>query len=197
MTPENTPRLETNRLILRKFTETDFPAMLEFFGDKETNTFLPWFPVKNIDELTAFYEQRYAEKYRADQAYAYAVCMKENNVPIGYVHLETQGAHDLGYGLLPKFRGRGIITEACRAVIERAKRNGFAFITATHDINNPKSGKVMKRLGMRYCYSYREQWQPKNISVVFRMFQLNLKENTPVYEEYKRLSPEWFVEKTI
>lgn len=31
MTPENTPRLETNRLILRKFTETDFPAMLEIF----------------------------------------------------------------------------------------------------------------------------------------------------------------------
>lgn len=55
----------------------------------------------------------------------------------------------------------------------------------------------MKRLGMKYCYSYREQWQPKNISVVFRMFQLNLKENTPVYEKYKRLSPEWFVEETI
>ena len=32
----------------------------------------------------------------------------------------------------------------------------------------------MRRLGMRYCYSYEEQWQPKNIPVVFRMYQLNL-----------------------
>lgn len=197
MTPENTPHLETQRLILRKFTEKDFPAMLEIFGDEETNTFLPWFPVKNTDELVKFYERRYAEKYRADQAYAYAVCLKENDVPIGYLNLETQGAHDLGYGLLPRFRGRGMITEACRAVTERAKRNGFDFITATHDINNPKSGEVMKRLGMKYCYSYREQWQPKNISVVFRMFQLDLKENTPVYEEYRRNASEWFVEENM
>lgn len=197
MTPENTPHLEMQRLILRKFTEQDFPAMLEIFGDEETNTFLPWFPVKNTDELVKFYERRYAEKYRADQAYAYAVCLRENDVPIGYLNLETQGAHDLGYGLLPRFRGRGMITEACRAVTERAKRNGFDFITATHDINNPKSGEVMKRLGMKYCYSYREQWQPKNISVVFRMFQLDLKENTPVYEEYRRNASEWFVEENM
>ncbi len=33
MTPENTPHLETHRLILRRFTEQDFPAMLEIFGD--------------------------------------------------------------------------------------------------------------------------------------------------------------------
>lgn len=197
MTPENTPHLETQRLILRRFTEQDFPAMLEIFGDEETNTFLPWFPVKNTDELVKFYERRYAEKYRADQAYAYAVCLKENDVPIGYLNLETQGAQDLGYGLLPRFRGRGMITEACRAVTERAKRNGFDFITATHDINNPKSGEVMKRLGMKYRYSYREQWQPKNISVVFRMFQLDLKENTPVYEEYRRNASEWFVEENM
>ena len=32
----------------------------------------------------------------------------------------------------------------------------------------------MKRLGMKYRYSYQEQWQPKNIQVIFRMYQLNL-----------------------
>lgn len=53
----------------------------------------------------------------------------------------------------------------------------------------------MQRLGMKYCYSYREQWQPKNRSVIFRMYQLNLQRACPVYAEYKKNSPEWFIEK--
>lgn len=58
-----------------------------------------------------------------------------------------------------------------------------------------KSGAVMQRLGMKYCYSYREQWQPKNRSVIFRMYQLDLQRACPVYAEYKKNSPEWFIEK--
>ena len=34
----------------------------------------------------------------------------------------------------------------------------------------------MKRIGMEYQYSYEEQWQPKDILVTFRMYQLNLDE---------------------
>ena len=48
------------------------------------------------------------------------------------------------------------------------------YITATHDVNNPRSGRVMQAIGMRYCYSYEELWQPKNFPVIFRMYQLNL-----------------------
>lgn len=195
MIPENTPRLETADLILRRFTENDLHAVLRIFGDVETNTFLPWFPVEDIGAAQAFYNRRYAAKYREKQAYAYAVCLKKDDIPIGYIHLGTSGAFDLGYGLLPQFRGRGIITSACLAVIQRAKRSGMEFITATHDRNNPKSGAVMQRLGMKYCYSYREQWQPKNRSVIFRMYQLDLQRACPVYAEYKKNSPEWFIEK--
>lgn len=32
----------------------------------------------------------------------------------------------------------------------------------------------MRQIGMHYCYSYVEQWQPKNFPVTFRMYQLNL-----------------------
>ena len=32
----------------------------------------------------------------------------------------------------------------------------------------------MQKLGMRYQYTYREQWQPKDIPVTFRLYQLNL-----------------------
>lgn len=46
-------------------------------------------------------------------------------------------------------------------------------IAATHDINNPESGKVMRAIGMKCRYSCGELWQPKNIPIAFRMHQLN------------------------
>ncbi len=45
----NTPKLETARLILRKFTEADIEA-LYLLLNKEVNKFLPWYPMKNIEE---------------------------------------------------------------------------------------------------------------------------------------------------
>ena len=170
----NTPRLETERLVLRRFEPSDLQAFFQIFSDGEVNRFLPWFPVRDLEEAQAFYQQRYAPVYAKAQGYAYAICRKEDNVPIGYVNGETEGARDFGYGLRKEFWGQGIVTEASRAVLAQMKEDGVPFVTATHDRENPGSGKVMQKLGMVYHYSYREQWQPKDISVVFRMYQLNL-----------------------
>jgi hypothetical protein len=68
----------------------------------------------------------------------------------------------------------GFCTESCRVVVDLLRRMGLPYITATHDVNNPRSGRVMQAIGMRYCYSYEELWQPKNFPVIFRMYQLNL-----------------------
>ena len=38
----NTPALETERLILRKFTEKDMEALFLILKDEEVNQFLPW-----------------------------------------------------------------------------------------------------------------------------------------------------------
>ena len=46
--------------------------------------------------------------------------------------------------------------------MEQLRKDGVLFITATHDVNNPRSGAVMRAIGMKYCYSYEEQWQPKD-----------------------------------
>lgn len=191
----NTPRLETERLVLRRFEPSDLQAFFQIFSDGEVNRFLPWFPVRDLEEAQAFYQQRYAPVYAKAQGYAYAICRKEDNVPIGYVNGETEGARDFGYGLRKEFWGQGIVTEASRAVLAQMKEDGVPLVTATHDRENPGSGRVMQKLGMVYHYSYREQWQPKDISVVFRMYQLNLDgDNTRLYRAYWDKFPEHFVE---
>ena len=194
----NTPALETERLILRKFAEQDMEALFQILQDEEINKFLPWYPVKNMDETRRFYEERYASKYALPQAYAYAICLKADNCPIGYIKVDMEEHHDFGYGLRKEFWHKGIVTEAGRAVIEQVKKDGLPYITATHDRNNPRSGGVMRNVGMKYQYSYEEQWQPKNFPVTFRLYQLNLDGNeNRVYKKYWDTSAVHFIEPNL
>lgn len=142
----NTPILETSRLILRKFTERDMEALFLILKDEEANKFLPWYPVKDLEETRRFYQERYAAKYGQPQAYAYAICLKTDNFPIGYVKVDMEEHHDFGYGLRKEFWHRGIATEAGGAVIAQVRKDGLPYITATHDRNNPRSGNVMRLL---------------------------------------------------
>ena len=81
------------------------------------------------------------------------------------------------------------------ALFDRLRDDGIPYLTATHDVNNPRSGEVMKRLGMKYMYSYEELWMPKNFPVIFRLYQLNLDGDVErVYREYWNNSSVHFVE---
>lgn len=194
----NTPKLETERLILRKFTKDDLDALFLILKDEEVNKFLPWYPMKNLEETKRFYEERYAAKYDEPQAYAYAICLKSDNYPIGYIKVDISDSYDLGYGLRKEFWHQGIVSEAAQALVEQLKKDGIPYITATHDINNPRSGGVMKRIGMEYKYSYEELWQPKNFLVTFRMYQLNLDGNKDrVYKKYWNTYEKHFVEENV
>lgn len=183
--------IETERLILREFKIDDLEAFYKIFSDKDVNTFLPWYPLKDLNEAKAFYEERYLNS----DGYHLAICLKEDNIPIGYVNVSDDDSHDFGYGLLKEYWHQGIVSEASFAVIEQLKKEGYQYITATHDVNNPRSGHVMQALKMKYCYSYEELWQPKNILVTFRMYQLNFDGNEDrVYLEYWNKYSNHFVE---
>ena len=187
---ENTPELETERLILRKFTDNDIDDMILLYGDEEVNKFLPWFPMKTHTEVEKYLHEKIFPFYKKDIAYNYAISLKSNNKVIGYVHINDIGdSNDIGYALRKEFWHSGITSEACAAVIDRLRKEKFPFITATHDVNNPYSGYVMRKIGMNYRYSYKEQWQPKNILVTFRMYQLNLDGVERVYTGYQEKYP--------
>ncbi len=194
----NTPKLETEKLILRKFTKDDLHALYEIYSDRDVNKFLPWFPLESEDEVESLFEEKYAAVYSKSQGYAYAICLKSDNYPIGYIKVDISDSYDLGYGLRKEFWHQGIVSEAAQALVEQLKKDGIPYITATHDINNPRSGSVMKRIGMEYKYSYEELWQPKNFLVTFRMYQLNLDGNKDrVYKKYWNTYKKHFVEENV
>lgn len=176
--------LETGRLLLRPFTADDVDAVFQILSDRETNTFLPWFPVQTRAEAEAHLNERWLEPTEKGNALHWAICLKADKLPIGYIHVDLAEPHDFGYGLRHEFWRQGIVTEACQAVLEEIKKSGMPYITATHDVNNPRSGAVMQKLGMTYRYSYREQWQPKDFPVTFRMYQLDFAPDIPTYAGY-------------
>lgn len=81
----NTPILETERLILRKFNKSDIEALFNIYKDEEVNTYLPWFPLKSLEEAESFYKDKYQKAYELENGYKYAICLKTDNVPIGYI----------------------------------------------------------------------------------------------------------------
>ncbi len=194
----NTPTLQTERLILRKFTVQDVSALYAILSNFEVNRFLPMIPPSSLEEAESYLKEMYLDTYTNPKGYRYAICFQSDNIPIGYVHVGTTEAKDFGYALLPQHWNRGIVTEASIAVIRQLFKDRAKFITATHDKKNPNSGKVMQKLGMHYCYSYQEQWQPKNIPVIFRMYQMNLDGNVhKIYSQYWDQYPIHFVETNL
>ncbi|MEG0366111.1 MAG: GNAT family N-acetyltransferase [Coprobacillus sp.] len=146
MIKENTPRIETERLILRKFNDDDIEDMFLIYSDETVNEFLPWFPFKNQQEAREYLYHNIYEDYKKPIGYRYAVEYKETGHVIGYVSIHG---------------------------IDEEKKNGFLSVSATHDQKNPKSGRVMEKLGMTYRYCYDEMWQLKNIKVVFNYYQID------------------------
>ena len=158
------------------------------------NEFLPMFLLKDIEEVKKYLA--YIDDYIQQGGLYYAICLKEDNIPIGCIHVSADDSHDLGYSISKSFWHKGICTEACQAIINRLKETKIPYITATHDVNNPRSGKVMQAIGMEYKYSYEELWQPKNFLVTFRMYQLNLDGNKGrTYKKYWNKYPVHFIEK--
>lgn len=188
--------LNTQRLIIRKFNIDDTEALFSILSDEEVNKHLPWFPFKSLEDTKNHLVNFYLKTNDNNNFYRYAVCLKENNIPIGYIHFENNNDNnDFGYGLKKEYWNKGIITEAAKTVIEELKRNNVKYITATHDKNNIASGEIMKKIGMTYKYSYEELWQPKNFLVVFRMYQLNLDDNKDrVYKGYLEKYSNHFIE---
>ncbi len=185
MTSTNSPTLLSQRLILRKFKESDVEALFELLSDEDVNTFLPWHPITSLPQAKQFLQERFLSYDHLPLSFRYAICLKEANRPIGYIWLSKDEPYDLGYALKKEYHNQKITSEAAITLLNQIKKTSIPYITATHDIHNPISGKVMKKIGLTYHYTYTELWQPKNKLVSFCFYQLNLDENkSRIYTSY-------------
>ncbi len=150
-----TKKLETSRLILRKFKILDANDMFNnYCTDSEVTKYLTWLPHKNI-EVTKSVVKSWILNYKNKNFYQWAIVLKSTNQVVGTISVvrfnnETCSAN-IGYCLSRNLWGQGIMTEALQSVIDFLfKKVGVKEITSTHDVENVASGKVMLKCGMNY-----------------------------------------------
>ena len=151
-----TQRLETDRLILRRYTIGDAQAMFQnWTSDPQVTKYLTWQTHSN-PEITKKVMSDWIGRYDSSDYYHWAIVLKENgDEPIGDIAAvkleEAAEKAEIGYCLGRKWWHRGITSEALAAVMEFLFDTvGVNRIEARHDPNNPNSGKVMRKCGMKY-----------------------------------------------
>lgn len=153
---KGTQIIETDRLILRPFTLDDAEAMFRnWAGDDEVTKYLTW-PTHTGVEVSRMVLSDWTSHYAEPDFYNWAIVLKENgSEPIGSiaaVHIkEKTRCATMGYCMGRTHWGKGIMPEALSALIDFFFGEvGINRVEAEHEVNNPKSGRVMEKAGMRY-----------------------------------------------
>lgn len=140
--------LETERLTLRPVRLSDANDMHEYASDEERVAYV--FPIHQSFKDT---KESIANYFMAAPLGKYGIELKATGKFIGAIDLRVVEQHniaEIGYSLNKAFWGQGYVPEAANEVL----RLGFEElklmrIFATHDIDNPKSGRVMEKIGMK------------------------------------------------
>lgn len=167
MNYKGTTKLETERLILRKFKITDAQDMFDNYASSDNVTkYMTWETHKNID-VTKEYLQSLTESYSDGKVFDWAIKLKSENKVIGSISAKNLNENiskiEIGYCIGEKWWNHGIVTEALKEIIR------FLFeevdvnrIEAYHDIRNPASGRVMQKSGMKFEGILRQAYPAKN-----------------------------------
>ncbi len=155
MKHKGTQTIETERLILRKFTISDAQNMFDNYASKsKVAEYMTWLPHKNVEETKSYLADCVLPEYEKPDTYRWAIVWKESNEVIGAIDafgsVEERRRVELGWVLDDEYWGKGIMPEAARSVLEYLFSVGYERIQATHNVANPKSGRVMEKIGMKY-----------------------------------------------
>lgn len=154
--------LETERLILRPWQETDAEECYKYAKDPRVGPMTGW-PVHESVE-----NSRQVIRNALMVPETYAIVLKETGLPIGSISLkfhsdlaEKDDEAELGYWLGVPYWGQGIMPEAAKELIRHGFENlKLDRIWVGYYEGNEKSKRVQEKLGFKY------QWKSENLPVV-------------------------------
>ena len=152
--------METERLILRKWKDTDALSLFEYASDPDVGPIAGWPPHRSVEESLDVIRNV------LDGAECYAICEKENGKAIGAIELMLNGHTDmterddeceLGYWLGKPFWGRGYVPEVAKELLRRGfEELGMQTIWCGYYEGNQKSKRVQEKLGFVYHHTCSE-----------------------------------------
>lgn len=143
--------LETERLRLRPFTLADDGFILGLLNDPGYVRFIGDRRVRSLEAARAYLRQGPLASYARHGFGLWCVERRADGVRVGKCGLlkrEALDEVDLGYAFLAREAGRGLATEAARAVLGHARNVlGLARVVALTQPDNRGSVRVLAKLG--------------------------------------------------
>ena len=146
-------RIETQRLLLREYTDRDWRDVLAYQSDPRFLRYYPWYRRtewevrQQIDMFTAW--QRTANRL----GYQLAVTMKGDDRVIGSCGIRRKGGKEwdaeLGFELATALWGRGLATEAARAMVDFGfSKLGLHRVSSWCIAENGASARTLEKAGL-------------------------------------------------
>ena len=156
------PDLETDRLRLRHPRPDDAEAVLAVFGDPQAMRYWSHEPLADLDAARD-YLKVIDEGFEKRTLFQWAITEPGDDRLIGTVTLtswDRANRHaELGYMLARSRWGRGLASEAVRAVLDYGLLAlGLHRVEAELDPRNAASGRLLERLGFRHEGLLRQRW---------------------------------------
>ena len=155
--------LETERLLLRRWEDSDAGEMYRYASDPDVGPIAGWPAHQSVDESLDVIRNV------LNGAEAYALCLKEDGKAIGAIELKLNGHNDLsdredecemGYWIGKPFWGQGLMPEAVMEMLRHAFEDcGMQKVWIGYYEGNTKSKRVQEKCRFRY------QWKSENVDV--------------------------------
>lgn len=145
--------IETDRLVIRPFRQSDLDGYLSFMTDAEATRYLLFDDEQRTEKgARALFDAVRASYASAEPIFAYVIARKEDNAFVGSCGvsgLDEPGRLECYYSLLPAHWGKGYATEATAALLRYCfAQDGVEEVWAFMSPENPNSACVAERVGM-------------------------------------------------
>ena len=170
------PRLETDRLVLRRAASSDVADVFAYASDPEVARHSTWEPHDSLDASRTFVASLLAHYAAAEVANWVVVLKGEDRVvgTCGFVYWNPRhNRAEIGYALARRLWGRGLMTEAAFKVCDFGfDVMGCNRLEARCLPENIASARVMEKLGMTFEGVVREQVYVKGAYRDLRLYSL-------------------------
>ena len=149
--------LETERLVLRRWEESDAEDLYESAKDAEVGPIAGWPQHQSIEESLDVIRNVF------NGPEAYAICLKSDQKAIGAIELKLNGHTDmterddeceLGYWLGKPFWNKGYMTEAVKEILRHGFDDlGMTTVWCGYYDGNERSKRVQEKVGFIYHHT--------------------------------------------
>jgi ribosomal-protein-alanine N-acetyltransferase len=149
---ESIGTIDTERLRLRAWTVGDAEDLFDYAKNPNVGPHGGWKPHESVEESVDIINSLFLEKYQS-----WAIVLKETGKVIGSIGYEEdsirkeEGCMELGYALAFDQWGKGLMTEAAKAVLHYGfSQMDLTLVSIYHNPLNRRSGRVVEKCGFYY-----------------------------------------------